>query len=219
MMLDFNAVPKMARLSRTAIITEKLDGTNAQILITSVQNEIAESNKNIIASWKNGEETKVMLAGSRQRWITPDNDNFGFAKWVEDNAEELSKLGNGRHYGEWWGQGIQRKYNMKECVFSLFNAIRWCAYDAEPKQIVTADPRISKMQENAPECCRIVPILYDGVFSTDAVDWVLSALKKHGSSAAPGFMNPEGVVIFHEAGNVGFKKTIDHDELPKSCKS
>jgi hypothetical protein len=38
----------------------------------------------------------------------------------------------------------------------------------------------------------------------------------HGSMAAPGFMKPEGVVVFHVAGNVGFKKTIEDDESPKS---
>ena len=32
--LEFLEFPKMARLSREIIITEKIDGTNAQILIT-----------------------------------------------------------------------------------------------------------------------------------------------------------------------------------------
>jgi len=29
-------------------------------------------------------------------------------------------------------------------------------------------------------------------------------------------MKPEGVVVFHIAGNLGFKKTIEKDEVPKS---
>ena len=41
-------------------------------------------------------------------------------------------------------------------------------------------------------------------------------LRERGSYAAPGFMKPEGVVVFHTAGNVGFKKTIEKDELPKA---
>ncbi|MES2133853.1 MAG: RNA ligase family protein [Bacteroidota bacterium] len=32
--LDFLEFPKMPRLSREVIITEKIDGTNAQLLIT-----------------------------------------------------------------------------------------------------------------------------------------------------------------------------------------
>jgi hypothetical protein len=33
--------------------------------------------------------------------------------------------------------------------------------------------------------------------------------------AAPGFMNPEGVVIYHTAGDLYFKKTIKNDDKPK----
>jgi hypothetical protein len=29
-------------------------------------------------------------------------------------------------------------------------------------------------------------------------------------------MKPEGIVIFHTAGNVGFKRTIEKDDQPKS---
>jgi hypothetical protein len=39
-----------------------------------------------------------------------------------------------------------------------------------------------------------------------------------GSKAAPGFMKPEGIVVFHVAGNVGFKKTIEKDEEPKGAR-
>ena len=46
----------------------------------------------------------------------------------------------------------------------------------------------------------------------------LEALRVRGSEAAPGFMNPEGVVIYHIAGNIGFKKTIEKDEQPKGIK-
>jgi hypothetical protein len=29
-------------------------------------------------------------------------------------------------------------------------------------------------------------------------------------------MKPEGIILFHIAGNFGFKRTIDKDEMPKS---
>jgi hypothetical protein len=44
----------------------------------------------------------------------------------------------------------------------------------------------------------------------------LNDLKTNGSYASKGFMKPEGVVVFHTAGNVGFKKTIENDNVPKS---
>jgi hypothetical protein len=194
----FAGFAKMARLSRECIVTEKIDGTNAQILITDEGN---------------------VYAGSRTRWITPDDDNYGFAGWVRDNQSDLLTLGAGRHFGEWWGQGIQRKYGMPEKRFSLFNVARWCLHGNTPQSIPTGDPRIVKTQDILPSCCHLVPVLYRGVFSTDAVDSALAELKENGSVASPGFMKPEGVVVFHIAGNVGFKKTIEKDEEPKSLYS
>jgi hypothetical protein len=194
--IEFEEFPKIARLSRECVITEKIDGTNAQIWIS--------------------DDSTIIQAGSRNRWLSPDADNFGFHKWVFEHAEELLKLGPGRHFGEWWGQGIQRGYGLTEKRFSLFNTTRWCAHKAEPKPIKNGDPKAPvKMQERAPACCHLVPEMYRGVFKTDYVEDCLANLFHHGSNAAPGFMNPEGVVIYHAAAGIGFKKTIHKDEVPK----
>jgi hypothetical protein len=174
--MEFTAFPKMARLSREVIITEKIDGTNAQIAIS---------------------EDGEIRAGSRTRWITPEVDNFGFAAWVRDNQDELLRLGPGRHFGEWWGRGIQRSYGLQGRVFSLFNVSRWADDAARPA------------------CCDVVPTLFRGGFETEEVYAALDALEKRGSRAAPGFMKPEGVVVFHVAANVGFKKTIEKDHEHK----
>lgn len=195
--MEFVEFPKIYRVSRPCIITEKIDGTNAQIYIT---------------------ENKEIFVGSRQRWITPEDDNFSFAKWVQQNKEEILKLGIGRHYGEWWGQGIQRGYNLKERQFSLFNTARWCLYNQEPLRIETADPRIEKYQEKLPSCCNLVPIIYKGIFTTQAIEDSIEFLKKNGSLASPGFMKPEGVVCFHIQGNFGLKKTLEKDEEHKGMK-
>ena len=175
---DFQAFPKMARFSREVIITEKLDGTNAQIFI----DEFGET----------------MRVGSRNRWISPEADNYGFARWAYENREELMKLGPGRHFGEWWGRGIQRGYGLNERRFSLFNVSRW------------SDDAVR------PACCHVVPVLYHGMLNDLVVHDALAHLEVGGSLAAPGFMNPEGVIIFHTAGNVGFKKTLKDDDMPKS---
>jgi hypothetical protein len=58
-------------------------------------------------------------------------------------------------------------------------------------------------------------VLYEGLFTTDAVTAALDRLVRDGSLASPGFMRPEGVVIFHIASNALFKKTIEKDEAPK----
>jgi hypothetical protein len=198
---EFIEFPKMPRLSREIIITEKIDGTNAQILIT---------------------EDGDVFTGSRTRWITPRDDNYGFAKWVQGNKQEILKLGAGRHFGEWWGNGIQRGYNLPngDKRLSLFNVNRWALYGSEPQRIPMADPRIEKYQDLLPECVGLVPLLYRGLFDTEVIDSAIEYLKTYGSMASQGFMKPEGIVVFHVSGNVGFKKTIEKDELPKSlCRS
>ena len=175
--MEFQSFGKIGRLSRDCIITEKIDGTNAQICIT---------------------EEGEFLIGSRRRWITPENDNFGFAKWATENKEELTKLGVGHHYGEWWGQGIQRKYGMNKKVFSLFNTDKWSDDTIRPK------------------CCNVVPVIKIGMFETNTIDFAIDFLRCNGSLASPGFMDPEGIVIFHTHNSVLFKKTIKDDEKPKS---
>lgn len=168
--MEFISFPKIPRLSRDMVITEKIDGTNATVFIDDTCENI--------------------LAGSRNRWLTIENDNYGFARWVETNKEGLLTLGPGWHRGEWWGQGIQRRYGLKEKRFSLFNT----------------------SLTDIPSCCSLVPIIYEGVFDTKEIENAIEVLKTNGSFSAPGFMNPEGVCIYHTASRSYFKKMIENDE-------
>jgi hypothetical protein len=175
--MEFVEFPKISRLSRECVITEKIDGTNGCICI--------------------GEDGSFQV-GSRTRWLTVETgDNHGFLLWALTNKDELMKLGPGTHFGEWWGSGIQRGYGLVkgEKRFSLFNVHRW------------ADDR--------PACCHVVPTLFRGMFDTITVQNCITALQSTGSIASPGFMRPEGIVIFHTAGGYLFKKTIEKDEQPK----
>jgi hypothetical protein len=174
--LIFKAMPKIARYSRLCTITEKIDGTNVSIFIDDLGTQF--------------------LTASRTRWITPENDNYEFSRWAHEHKEELMQLGPGHHFGEWWGLGIQRKYNQPQKRFSLFNTFRWSPL-------------------TRPACCDVVPILYEGTFTENAINAALSKLIDDGSQAAPGFMNPEGIVIYHQAAKMYFKKTIVGDEKPK----
>lgn len=187
-MTDFQDFPKMARWSRDIVITEKIDGTNAQVFIG---------------------EDGTFLTGSRTRWITPEDDNHGFARWAMEHRDELMLLGPGRHFGEWWGAGIQRRYGLAEKRFSLFNVSRW--YDPKDCQGEDIEGRVA-----VPECCHVVPLLLKGPNEPGVMEQCIRLLAERGSYAAPGFMDPEGVVLFHIAAGVGFKKTIKKDEVPKA---
>lgn len=63
-----------------------------------------------------------------------------------------------------------------------------------------------------------MPILWCGPFDELDVEAILAELVAKGSMAAPGFMKPEGIVIFHTAAQWMLKKTIDKDEEPKGNK-
>lgn len=177
---EFKEFNKIARWSRDIVITEKIDGTNGQILVT---------------------EDGWVIAGSRSRWLTGlgKDDNYGFNAWCQENKEELLKLGVGSHFGEWWGSGVNRAYGYfkGERFFSLFNVAKWSDDTIRPK------------------CCLVVPTLYTGANTQNAIESAVKDLRDNGSKVA-NFDRPEGIVIYHSHSNTLFKKTLEKDELPKS---
>lgn len=188
--LPFEAFPKIPRLNRGILVTEKLDGTNALVYV---------------------DDAGGVHAGSRTRWIDPVDDNYGFARWVKENERDLRALGPGRHFGEWWGRGINRGYRALDRHFSLFNASRWAVSD------LFAPTALKDGKEFCPDCCHVVPILYHGDFDYGAIVGCVEHLRESGSVAMPGYMKPEGVVIFHAAAQHCFKVTLEGDEKPKGA--
>ena len=186
----FRAWPKIPRLENEIYyITEKIDGTNACIIISKDAYDVKEA----LAEVEDGHDdlgwpTYVYVpAQSRTRLITTEDDNFGFAKWVKDNAEQLiSDLGVGYHYGEWWGKGINRGYGLEERRFSLFNPTKHSdvCYHVPKIAAVSAEALIETIQDEIEQL-------------------------KMGSYAAPGYMRPEGLVIYAEKAKTYWKVIID----------
>lgn len=68
----------------------KLDGTNAAVQV-----------------FPDGK----IVCQSRNEIITPEKDNCGFARWVDQNKEAWSSTATDKHfvvYGEWCGPGVQK---------------------------------------------------------------------------------------------------------------
>lgn len=187
---------KIPRLSRQCVITEKLDGTNCVVHISGDK----------------------MFIGSKNRWLAEDSDHYGFRAWCMAHKEELFTLGDGFHYGEWWGGGIQRGYGLAkdDKRFSLFNVDRWCLRGQSPK---VRNDESGKVQDVLPPCVALVPIAAECPFNTANVEQVMDAMRRGGSLAVPGYMNPEGIVVYHKAADQLFKKTFDGDGEPKSKRS
>lgn len=200
-MIEFKAWPKTPRLNRGMVITEKIDGTNAAVHIARRTDGLRFPglyfNLEYATTVEVDGEHYAVGAQSRKRLITPQDDNYGFARWVWENAEGLVRaLGEGTHYGEWWGSGIQRGYGLQkgEKRFSLFNVNRYA-------DLARRVPGLG-----------VVPEIYRGPFNTAEVDYRLECLRQAGSFAAPGFMRPEGIIVFHEAAGQVFKVTCEGDE-------
>lgn len=207
-MAEFQAWPKIPRLFRDVVITEKLDGTNAAVVIERCDSFTIPNSSVIEIIPDADSETAYGIctaefhvsAQSRKRMITPESDNAGFARWVKDNALSLVLvLGEGVHFGEWWGKGIQRNYGLDEKRFSLFNTSRW-----------------GHLEDYSPlSSLSVVPVLYEGPFNSGVIADVLDDLNMFGSVASEQFSKPEGIVIYHTSGNHLFKVTIEDDEVPK----
>jgi len=215
--IEFAPFPKIPRLNRGIVITEKIDGTNAAVVIVPLadfplRDQRADESFNEWWLETFGPDSvaiagsHIVFAQSRKRFVTPGKgtDNYGFAGWVQANAEALvDVLGAGTHYGEWWGAGIQCGYGLTggDKRFSLFNTSRWgqgAGLDVVPG-------------------LGVVPVLYEGIFDQEAIEGLVTILRHGGSAAAPGYMKPEGVVIFSEASRTLQKVTLEGDEAPKGA--
>lgn len=227
-MIEFEAWPKTPRLSNGGVtITEKIDGTNACVIIMPVEphpdlgfdldpQDLGGFNLVEVTREGQSDTAFVIAAQSRKRLITPTilggGDNAGFAGWVLDNSVELvDLLGPGRHFGEWWGQGIQRRYDMSHKVFSLFNTHRW---------VKVANERPDWLERAKAIHLDVVPRLYEGRFSDVAIEETLHELRTNGSLAAAkfgvSFDRPEGVIIRHRDLGGNLKAFVENDDVPKS---
>lgn len=188
----FVGFPSIPRLFRDVVITEKIDGTNASVQVN---------------------EDGTVWAASRTRYITPESDNYGFAAWVKAHETELREgLGVGQHFGEWYGSGIQRGYGLTngEKRFALFNTGRW--WSAKNDVVIPVSEKMSP----APVCCEVVPAIANIPFDTASIYFLANGLREMGSSAVPGFMKPEGIVVFHTKSRQSYKYTFDQNDGHKT---
>jgi hypothetical protein len=205
-MPEFTEWPKTHRLYRTIIVSEKLDGTNAALHIEKL-GDVSHITIADESSVRVGSDVYRVTAQSRKRLIYPGKgpdgtslDNYGFAAWCQANAARLVEtFGQGLHFGEWWGKGINRGYGIEGRRFSLFNTDKHKGLCAEIGGVVV-EP---------------VPVMYQGMFSDESIKGALADLAYNGSVAAPGFLDPEGVCVFHSQTRSVWKVTLDNQDCSK----
>lgn len=189
--MEFKAWPKTPRLfGKPMTVTEKIDGTNACVVVTD-QGAVGAQSRN-----------RMLPMGPRSMddltW--QKSDNAGFAAWVREHQDALANfLGEGYHYGEWFGYKIARNYGLSDKRFALFNSARW-GFLADPN----AAPNIPGLV--------VVPTLHTGPFDTEVIKDLFGELMEVGSQAVPGFAKPEGLIV-HHMGNI--YKMTDQGDKPK----
>lgn len=207
----FQRFQSLTRFSHDWTITEKIDGTNACVIIVPDEGRWAWGDQEydytiIDRIAEPGQNGYFIYAQSRNNMIYPGKDNAGFAAWVQENAKTLVEiLGEGRHFGEWCGAGIQRRYGLNNKKFCLFNTHRWRALSGYPEGGLIGGQ------------LTVVPVLAEGYMDNPGQVALecMEKLKTSGSVFAPGFMDPEGVVMRHGPSGTVFKKTFDYDEQGK----
>ena len=209
--LTFEKWPSIPRWANdTVTITEKIDGTNAALIIlpynidheTLIQDGYAKC-------WGPADaqigDLVTFAVQSRKRFIKPgkDTDNAGFAAYAFEHAPQfIALLGYGKHYGEWWGRGIQRGYGLDEKRLSLFSPWRY-----EHLALKDEVPGLD-----------MVPVLYSGGWDGANVKKELTKLEEKGSVAAPGFKKPEGLIVQSAFTGAKYKAFTWDDGIPKSLK-
>lgn len=167
--VEFKAWPKTKRLKSFEVtITEKIDGTNACVIV---------------------QDGELVGCQSRNRLIKPGDDNMGFAFWAFENRHSLAALGDGYHYGEWAGPGIQKNpHELPEKRFYLFNTFR--PVDSLPTSVYQ------------------VPILYQGAYDEDRVAATIDSLSVR--SVIGG--KAEGIILYFHSFRQSMKWTFEYQD-------
>lgn len=188
---EFKGWPKTPRLHKPVVITEKIDGTNAAVIVYE------------------DEAGRLQVgAQSRKRIITPgkDTDNYGFAAWVAEHEDQLVNLGLGYHYGEWYGKGIQHGYGLEERRFALFNPdtadVPACC-DLVPVLWRGGGDELNDAVERACQVLRITGSFAPGVVADPETGRTPDA---------------EGIIVYHTAARAGFKVLLEGDDTPKGAR-
>jgi hypothetical protein len=198
---EFKGWGSTTRENKNKTITEKLDGTNACVVIY------------------NGKVT----AQSRKRIVTPDDDNYGFAKWVDKNKEALlNTLGYGYHYGEWYGEGIQKNpLGIEGKRFALFHATKYTEGNG--------------FELSRVEGLETVPLLHHGQCNVWTIPNIIQDLEIYGTrvkgakttpmtTAIPGLLpevvynkaaKAEGIIVWNNETKTRTKILLENDAFHK----
>jgi len=172
--VEFEPWPKIPRaILGDVVVTEKIDGTNACVIV---------------------QDGVIVGIQSRKRMLNvgKENDNYGFASYVVQNMDKFLELGEGKHFGEWAGLGIQKNpHNLDAKYFFLFNTRRWGEHHLPPEGI------------------RVVKVLHQGEYTHDTIDRIMNELKDFSTLHE---YTAEGIVVYFPRLDAMEKHTFQYNK-------
>lgn len=208
--MEFKEFSKIHRLEKTTIlITQKLHGTNASLWIQSTDG--LDVSPNHLAPFVTSDGKLLVRPAKRTSFIDRENDNFGFAKFTEENKDALAAaLGVGTWFGEWVGPGINSGEGLTEKRLALFS-------------VLALKDKMEQMKAGGlwPDKVDLVPVLFFGESANIGleVEKAMARLKEEGSAYVPGFKRPEGVVAQVLGTSAVFKSVFEAEETQWRKKS
>lgn len=123
----------------------------------------------------------TVVAQSRTRDLTPEDDNYGFARWVEANAasfrinpvimkgaEGAPDIEHVTYFGEWAGLGIQQK----DAVTQL-NQKYFFIFAMQINDLMYTDPDLIE-STMAKDCDNVLVLPWHFIFESE-IDWINAA--------------------------------------------
>lgn len=221
---QFKSWGSTPRFHKGLHITEKINGTNAGVSVQGFAKGLRFLMESEDAKFVEGVDCDYLVrAQSRKRIITPGNDNFGFAAWVWENAGALANLlGYGYHYGEWYGEGIQKNpLAVQGRKWALFNTWHWGRPENLEKLKAAGIPGLTT-----------VPVLHDeqrdGPADYMTIPGIMESQSLYGSKAegaaliSEGFdweddryAEPEGIIVWQRETAQRYKILLREDDKHK----
>ena len=222
---QFKSWGSTPRFHKGLHITEKIDGTNAGVSVQGFSKGIYHEFSGDVpgdAKVVYGTDCDYLVrAQSRKRIITPDNDNFGFAKWVWENADGLANLlGYGYHYGEWYGEGIQKNpLAVQGRRWALFNTWHWGRKE-NLDRLVDADipgltlvPVLHDEQRDGPADYKTIPNLLVDLEWGSKADGYMTLPNAHKMDFH--VEGPEGIIVWQRETQQRYKILLREDDKHK----
>ena len=222
---QFKSWGSTPRFHKGLHITEKIDGTNAGVSVQGFSKGIYHEFSGDVpgdAKVVYGTDCDYLVrAQSRKRIITPDNDNFGFAKWVWENADGLANLlGYGYHYGEWYGEGIQKNpLAVQGRRWALFNTWHWgrkeilvLLVDADITGL-TLVPVLHDEQRDGPADYKTIPNLLVDLEWGSKADGYMTLPNAHKMDFH--VEGPEGIIVWQRETQQRYKILLREDDKHK----